>query len=324
MATASKHSIGPLSVTDAVEVLDPSSSEERFDPRLVLRPLISRWRTLALAVSAVVLVTGLASEFLFTRWYKAEAVIRPSKQVSALRGLSGLVSSLGAGSALSALSGAGFGNGHDPQELMAILKSYAFESALAERHKLQPILLGSGGRNESSKRRRDWALYKAMKSRFTTDYDFETMNITLTFAARTPATAERVLSYYLSGLRDRLRTEDVKEAGTAVTAISGEAAKTLDPTLKQQLYDMIARELEREKLAQAEADFAFRVIEPPVASPQKYWPPVWTFCIAAALLSLIGLSAVFILGDHFASLDRQRELDAVAERQGSSQKAGSL
>jgi hypothetical protein len=51
----------------------------------------------------------------------------------------------------------------------------------------------------------------------------------------------------------------------------------------QALYQLIVTQIQREKMAAVESDFAFMVIEPPSARDSKVWPPTLLLCLLAAM-----------------------------------------
>ena len=86
---------------------------------------------------------------------------------------------------------------------MTVLTSFAFNTAVAERHGLvKPLLKGTKLQDaDVNSREVKWAVYYELKGRLDLDYSLQTGNLTLYYEDPDPATAQRVLSYYLSDLR---------------------------------------------------------------------------------------------------------------------------
>ena len=61
-----------------------------------------------------------------------------------------------------------------------------------------------------------------------------------------------------------------------------EAGRSSDPMIEAALYQLIATQIQREKMAEVQADFAFTIIEPSAASDLKVWPSTTLFCLLAA------------------------------------------
>lgn len=274
--------------------------DEYLDLQPYLAAIIHRWRTIAAVAFAAAFATWLATTFVLSKWYRAAAIIRPIS-TSAVEGrMSGFLSGAGGGlgGGLSGLA-ASLGGGSDSaaEEYTAILKGFQFNVTLAERHHLTQELLKPGILSHllpaSKPKDLRWAAYRALKKRLTCEYSLKTGNITLYFEEKNRADAERILGYYINDLRDLLRGREIRDTSSAIDSLETEAASTPDALLRGELYELVARQVERKKTAQVEADFAFRVLDPPAASDWQYRPWVLLDCTLAALLALV-LSAMWV------------------------------
>lgn len=117
-----------------------------------------------------------------------------------------------------------------------------------------------------------WSVHTMIADRFSTEYDYKSGNLTLYFLDPSPAEAQRVLGYYLDSLRDKLRNEEVEAGASAAASLEEEVRKSSDALLQTQLYELMARQIQREKIAEVQSDFAFKVVEPPVV-PDNYFAP---------------------------------------------------
>ncbi|HUN60131.1 MAG TPA: Wzz/FepE/Etk N-terminal domain-containing protein [Candidatus Binataceae bacterium] len=225
-------------------------------------------------VLAVTLAVGLVTRFYCRKWYRAEAVITPlgpgeeadsGLSDSPFEGVAGISALLGIGAAGDNVVAA--------ERFVAIMESYDFDIDLIQRHNLVPLLTQKQAFSGSPEAPTPWRLHLQLNSRFNSEYDYRTGNLTLYFMDPDRVTAQRILAYYLERLRDRLRNEAVREASTASQSLAEEVAKTPDALLQNQLYELMARQIQREKLAQVQADFAFKIVEPPVV-PDHYYAPV--------------------------------------------------
>lgn len=277
---ASSHQEGP--VNGPLFVLDGAQTDA--DPRLYLRTLVSRWRLIlgctVLAGAAALLIT----KFAVTPLYRAEAILRPvaeQAEMGRLQGPLGFGGSYGSSFLLG-----GFGMADErAEEYMAILRSYEFTTSLINRYHLA-AQLDAGGKSRDPA----WHRYGLMRGRFQCQYDRMSGNMTLYFTDSSRASAQRMLTYYVDGLRDRVRREEVQGAKAAAASLEDEARTTGDSLLRAQLYELISRQIQREKLAQAEADFAFKLIEPPVVPDRPFSPRPREDAILAALLTFILLT----------------------------------
>jgi hypothetical protein len=57
--------------------------------------------------------------------------------------------------------------------------------------------------------------------------------------------------------------------------------------------------VQRKKMAQVEADFAFRVLDPPAASDKYYRPTVLLDCLLVSVFITLGLITLIILSPSF-------------------------
>lgn len=268
--------------------------DDRVDLAPYLRVLRERWRTLAAVTILASAVTAAVTGLLLPEWYRATAVIRPIATPAVESRISGVLGGLGGG--LGQLGGlaATLGTGsNDAEEYIAILRGFGFNVSLAERHHLAPELLKPWSWPLSlllNWKDPDWGIYRALKKRFDCEYSMKTGNITLHFEARKRRDAERILGWYISDLRDLLRAREISGASSAIESLKEEARSSPDAVLRAQLYELVAKQVQRKKMAQVEADFAFRVLDPSAASDRPYSPSVLLDSALAGLLAALGLA----------------------------------
>ncbi len=269
--------------------------------------LKSRWRLIAVGTVLAVAATFLSTAFLMTPYYRATALLRPVGPESGANKLSGAVAALGVGAlgGVAAQLGGGGPQGEAAQEYMAILNSYAFTMALVERYRLGPQVIPKRPAWLWPVRYSQWRLYRLMQKRFSCEYDRLSGNMTLHFLNPGPAIARRVLELYIEDLREKLRHREIQSAQAAKVSFEEEAKATPDVLLQTQLYELIARQVRRQKLAQVEADFAFVIIDPPVVDEKPYSPKVILDCVLAGILALFMLAFAVIARNSWSqSLER--------------------
>lgn len=268
--------------------------DEYIDVRPYLQAVVEqRWKIAAITVTAA-LVTGLVATFVLPKWYRATAIIRPVSTPTIESRMAGRMGGEGGGltQGLAAALG-GPGDAGDAQEYIAILEAFQFSTGLARRHHIIDELLTPswlrallfGAKPEHPQ----WSAYRALQRRFDCEYSVKTGNITLYFQDKNRVNAEKILGYYIDDLRDVLRAREIRDTREAIDSLEAEASSTSDELLRTQLYDLAARQVERNKTAQVEADFAFRVLDPPFASYEPYRPSVALDTFLAAFL--VGLLA---------------------------------
>jgi len=193
-----------------------------------------------------------------------------------------MMGSSGAGDLIDLLGGGSMAD-TSAQEYMSILQSFSFTVSMAERH--QPVASFALDINGGVPLRTQWQLYNIVKGHFNCDYNAKNGNLTLSFTAKTRDQAQRILGYYVDDLRDKLRGREVHEAASAVALLREEINKTSDSLLQSQFYELMAGQLQRQKLAQVEADFAFTVIDPPVVSDNPYRPLTSRNCLLVLIFA---------------------------------------
>jgi hypothetical protein len=271
--------------------------DETVDLTPYILAICTRWRTIAAFAFSAVVVTAIITGFVLHKWYRATAVIRPISTPAVESRIAGVMGSLGGG--LSGLGGLaasiGAGGNNDAEEYIAILQGFQFNLALAESHHLSKELLKPGRLSFLDVSDPNWKIYRTLNKRFDCEYSIKTGNITLSFEAHDRQKAEKILGYYIDDLLDLLRAREVKSASSAIESLEAEASTTPDAVLRTELYGLIAKQVERKKMAQVEADFAFRVLDPPAASDRPYKPWIVVDSTIAGLLALVLVASVLLL-----------------------------
>ncbi len=283
------------------QLLPPRQFEAYVDLLPYVRRLGERWRLIAICVALVVLATGLFDLFLATRWYHASAILRPVNANAVEGRITGSLGGLGGGfTGLGGLAESlGGGGASDADEYIAILSGFGFSTDLSERHHLASELLKPSWwqnildyRGPKSPK---WRVYRKLQERFDCVYSHSTGNMALSFTATSPTDAEKILGYYIDDLRDLLRAREINGASAAIDSLRAEALGTADPVLRSELYILEAKQLERRKMAQVEADFAFRVLDPPAAPDKKYRPRISFDCAVAGLLTALATAFIVLV-----------------------------
>ena len=241
------------------------------------------------------------------RYYRAFATIRPIAERAELgsleRNLPGFVD-YSAAISFSPFSA----ESERAQEYMSILHSYDFTTELVAQHQLSAWVDAdiTGGwfsrRNPIS----DWDRYNGLKERFQSKYDLVTGSLEISLVDQNPELAKQILRYYLDGLREKLRQEEMSAARAAVASVTAESRASADPFLNSQLTELISRQIQREKLAQVEADFAFKVIDSPVVPNRPYSPRPLVDSLAAGVIVLLTTTSWILLSDLLRRYSRLR------------------
>ena len=261
--------------------------------------LRARWILIATLTIGIGLGYGLYIKYMTVKWYRAQAIVtpvQPEEGLSMGTGNAGdMVDGLGGGIA-SLLGGGASDTIMLAERYTAIMNSYAFTTDLVNKYHLEHTIIGVQSKNAPTVTK--WSIHMKIADRFSTEYDFKSGNLTLYFLDPSPAEAQRVLGFYLDSLRDKLRNEEVQAGASAAASLEEEVRKTSDALLQTQLYELMARQIQREKLAQVQSDFAFKVIEPPVVPDNYYSPQARQKATLAASITF-ALICTWILGSDF-------------------------
>ncbi len=271
---------------DQWPIVQSATSSDGLDEgaRLLLywQIIRSRLNLLGLSVLCATLLTFVVTTFIETPRYRAIAILRPVDTQAAISRLWGMVGAppIGAGRLREQQTDA------KAEEFVSILTSYSFTSKLISQYGLAGNLEGKPSRiwpfHVDHSR---WNLYHVMLGRFSSQYHSASGNLVLRFVDPSPERARAILQIYIQSLRTQLRRAAVQDARLAAAELSRQARAASDTFLQEQLYGFVAAQLQRKDLADVDADFAFRVIEPPVVPDTPYQPKIPLDCVLAALVS---------------------------------------
>lgn len=275
---------------------EPGYSDDLLD---YLAPLAASWKLLAIVTAIATLGAFVIVKYQFTKWYEAIAIIKPMTPQQTAGHMQGLLDGANLGM-LRHFVGSEY-NSDAAEEYITILTSYSFVTAMAEQHHLADEILAPRT-TPLSPDARDWAVYRAMLSRLKCEYSVKNSSITLTFEDPSRARAQRILGYEIDDLREKLRSREVRNASDAVTSLSLQVKEVSDALLRKGIYDLIATQVQRQELAQIEADFAFVVLEPPVSSDLPVWPraAIDTFAVGFGALILASIMVLLVDGLRYA------------------------
>jgi hypothetical protein len=261
--------------------------------------LRSRWLLIASLTIGIGLGYGLYTKFLTVKWYRAQATITPVPPEVGLQMATGgpgeMIGGMGGGIA-SILNGGVTDTVTLAERDTAIMNSYAFTTDLVSKYHLEHNIVGVQSKNAPTVTK--WSVHTMITDRFSTEYDFKSGNLTLYFMDPSPEQAQKVLGYYLDSLRDKLRNEEVQAGASAAASLDEEVRKSSDALLQTQLYELMARQIQREKIAEVQSDFAFKVVEPPVVPDNYYAPKARHNAVLAGSITLV-LVCTWILASDF-------------------------
>lgn len=272
------------------------------DLRDYLAPVRREWKILAIVTVVAMLASFAFSKYQLTRWYQAIAIIKPMTPQQTAGHLHGLLGGANLGM-LGDFVGSQY-NSDAAQEYITILTSFTFVTALVDRHHLENEILPRG-KSWPDADSRQWAIYRMMLERLRCDYSVKNSSIALSFEDPSRERAQRILGYEIDDLREKLRLREVHNAADAVASLNQRLKMISDTLLLREIYELVSAQIQRQQLAEIEADFAFTVLQPPVAPDLPVWPRVLINTVGGGFLALALLSIGLLIYDKWRDLDRR-------------------
>jgi len=272
--------------------------EDEVDLREYLRVVAARWRYIAgFIVVCTLLAVGVA--LLLPRVYRATAVLAPVHDENT-GDLGGVMGQLGG---LASLAGLQSATSDPTQERIAILTSRAFTTDLVRENDLMPVLFADrwdparGAWKESGDDApTPWDAYRKLDDLRQVSLDNKTGLVTLSIDWTDPEVAARWVRLHVDGVNRRVQADAVREAERSVAYLMGQVEKTSNVELRETLFDLVEAQTKKAMLARVRDDYAFRVIDPPVA-PDRPDRPRRRVIVALALVgsTLVAVFAALVL-----------------------------
>lgn len=273
-----------------------------FDLLLVL--LRRKW-----LIAGFVFFAGVAAviiSLLMTNIYRSDATILPKEEEkttssmlsSALGGLGGMVA-----------GELGLGGAGSLEKLQVVLQSRYLAQRVIEKYDLMPILLPDLWDETAKKwKTKNWfglvdmqaptlqdGVKKLIGDLLNVTSDSKMGTLKVSFEDRDPSKAKSVVEYLLIETSETMREVVLRDAAENMKFFSGQLEKTTDPLLRAKIYEMLAREIEKDTFARAQKYYGFYVPDPPFApDPNKEAKP------KRALICVLSVALAFFIAIFFA------------------------
>jgi hypothetical protein len=182
----------------------------------------------------------------------------------------------------------------DAYRYISIITSHQFLFRLVDEHRLTESseLAGRGWLGTQPLDR--WGAYRTLKRAMEVQFDRRQGNIVIELTLGNRRLAEDLLGWMIGDLREQLRKGVLDECEASNRSLEDQARRTPDDIVRQQIYQQIAYDLQRVALAKVQADFAFSLIDPPLADDQPAdLAPRAVAALSALALLLLGIIAVW-------------------------------
>ncbi|NPU84338.1 MAG: hypothetical protein HPY65_07600 [Syntrophaceae bacterium] len=141
-----------------------------------------------------------------------------------------------------------------------------------------------------------WDGLRKLDDMVTVKNNLDENSITIAVACPDPDTAAKIVEYFLTALNDHMSSEARRVVLVNRKYLEEQLDKTADPFIRQNIYNMIAQQIERSMTVEAKENFAFKVIDPPRAPDRKFKPKRARIVLVSLFLSLsIAVATVFVL-----------------------------
>ena len=242
-------------------------------------------------IIGLVLLTGLAAliySLKLTNIYRSEATIalrsEGKNSTNPLAGLGG-IGGIMAGQLL-------LGGGGTLEKLEVVLQSRNLTSRVINKYNLMPLIFSEVWDADKKKWNTDspptlqdgWNIMKGMLK---VKSDSRTNTIKVGVEHEGPETAKKFVEYYLTELSETLREEVLHDSAENMHFFREQLSKTSDTLLKEKIYTMLVKEIERDTFARAQKYYSFVVLDPPIVpdSDKRVKPKRSIICLLSVTLA---------------------------------------
>jgi uncharacterized protein involved in exopolysaccharide biosynthesis len=296
--------------------------------------LLDNWRVIwkrRKMIGGIVVVTVFATviiSFFMTNIYQAKAVIMP---VTARDSGSGSASLALLAQQFGGLPGISMPGSTSASEIVCLLKSHILREKIIQQYNLLPILFykqwdakrqtwkKGGGTSfnlnplyyisslgkafapqtrDAQKKDPDipdtWDALRLLNEIVMISQDFKQNTITISTDFHDPDMTARIVEYFLVTLTNYMSSEAKRVAATNRKYLEEQLGSTTDPFIKQKTYNMIAQQIETGMMAEVKENFAFKVIDPPLAPDKKIKPKRAQMVMLSLIVALfVGIFVAF-------------------------------
>jgi len=259
-------------------------------------------------IVAVTIVMVAAVSFCMTDIYRAQAIIIP---VAARDSGGGGSASLGAlVQQFGGLPGISMSPAGTASEIVSLLNSNILREKVIRQYNLMPILfynkwdakqqtwkpgytiLGVNLLNIPD----TWDALRLLEEIVRINRNIKDNTITISVDFHDPGLAARIVDYYLATLTNYMSSETKRVAATNRKYLEEQLGSTADPFIKQKTYNMIAQQIEMGMMAEVKENFAFKIIDPPLAPDKAIKPKRGQMILLSMIMALfIGICLAFFL-----------------------------
>ena len=247
-----------------------------------------------------VLLAGIAAvviSLLLPNIYRSEATILPREQEQSTSGA--LSSALGGMGGLVA-GQLGLGGGGSLEKLEVVAKSKYLAQRVIEKYELMPVLFSDDWDQKAKKWTIDVpptvqdGIRKITENLMSVSSDIKKGTLKISFEHRNPETAKNIVDDFLTQMSEIMREVVLRDAAENERFLTAQLERTTDSLLRAKIYDMLAKEIEKDTFARAQKYYGFYVPDPPIVPDldKKAKPKRALICILSVVVAFF--IAVFL------------------------------
>jgi uncharacterized protein involved in exopolysaccharide biosynthesis len=281
----------PINASDAINSIDDEINLLDLFLVMVKRKRLIIGLVFLAGIGAVII------SLLLPNIYRSEATILPREQEQST---SGALSAAFGGIGGMVAGQLGLGGAGSVQKLEVTLKSKYLAQRVVEKYDLMPILFPDDWDRMTKK----WTvekpptlqdgIKKITDDLMTVSSDVKRGTLKISFEHQSPETAKSVVDYFLTQMSEIMREVVLRDAAENMRFLADQLDRTTDSLMRAKIYDMLAKEIEKDTFARAQKYYGFYVPDPPVVPDvdKKAKPKRALICILSVVVALF--IAVFL------------------------------
>jgi uncharacterized protein involved in exopolysaccharide biosynthesis len=271
--------------------------EDEIDLREIWQVLV-KYKFMILSSMFIVGLMATGVSMMIPNIYRAEVLLAPAKDESAKGG--GMAAALSGFGGIASMAGTFLGGGGSTEENLAVLNSREFLWKFIQEKKLMPILFEDKWDSvqkkwtESDPKKQPGQLSAVRlfsKGVLEVITDKKSSLVTVAIDWKDPELAAAWADQLVMQLNQHLRLEAIARSERNLKYLNEELAHTQLEEMRKTLFDLIGQEQKNAMLANAQREFAFRMIDPAVVPDKKIKPKRTIIVLLATVLS--GFIAIF-------------------------------
>jgi len=191
----------------------------------------------------------------------------------------------------------GLGGAGSLEKLEVVVRSRYLAQRVIEKYDLMPTLFADVWDSKTKK----WTVeeppgiqdaIREIRDILIVTPDSKKGTLQISFDNPDPATAKRIVEHFLVQTSETMRELVLRDAAENMRFLTAQLDKTTDPLLREKIYNMLAKEIEKDTFARAQTYYGFYVPDPPMVPDRKAKPKRALICVLSVVVAFF--VAVFL------------------------------